>query len=157
MQLIFSCAYHKLEGKHVLFAQGFHCTGMPIKVRAAQPTWSILRPSPHPPRGAGARVRVYVWSDGEGGDGCGDEVHLHVCRALKAANMISKHWECTAVGPMVLVVCIAEHATFVTVSQCRIALRFQFPHVNSLAMCSGVQKRQFEHIETAAPRTRSAN
>jgi len=33
-KLIFSCAYHKLEGKHVLFAQGFHCTGMPIKACA---------------------------------------------------------------------------------------------------------------------------
>lgn len=31
-QLIFASAFHKLVGKRVLFAQGFHCTGMPIKV-----------------------------------------------------------------------------------------------------------------------------
>jgi len=32
-QLEFACAYHRLTGKRVLFPQGFHCTGMPIKVR----------------------------------------------------------------------------------------------------------------------------
>ena len=33
LQLEFACAYHRLTGKRVLFPQGFHCTGMPIKVR----------------------------------------------------------------------------------------------------------------------------
>ena len=33
MQLEFAVAYHRLLGKNVLFPQGFHCTGMPIKVR----------------------------------------------------------------------------------------------------------------------------
>lgn len=32
MQLEFAAAYHRLCGKRVLFGQGFHCTGMPIKV-----------------------------------------------------------------------------------------------------------------------------
>lgn len=32
-KLEFASAYHRLCGKNVLFAQGFHCTGMPIKVR----------------------------------------------------------------------------------------------------------------------------
>lgn len=31
-KLEFASAYHRLCGKNVLFAQGFHCTGMPIKV-----------------------------------------------------------------------------------------------------------------------------
>ena len=31
-QLVFASAFHKLLGKKVLFPQGFHCTGMPIKV-----------------------------------------------------------------------------------------------------------------------------
>lgn len=34
MQLEFACAYHRLDGKRVLFPQGFHCTGMPIKACA---------------------------------------------------------------------------------------------------------------------------
>lgn len=34
-KLEFASAYHRLCGKNVLFAQGFHCTGMPIKVRRA--------------------------------------------------------------------------------------------------------------------------
>ena len=34
-KLEFASAYHRLCGKNVLFAQGFHCTGMPIKVRQA--------------------------------------------------------------------------------------------------------------------------
>lgn len=33
MQLEFACSYHRLCGDRVLFPQGFHCTGMPIKVR----------------------------------------------------------------------------------------------------------------------------
>lgn len=33
LQLEFACAYHRLTGKRVLFPQGFHCTGMPIKVQ----------------------------------------------------------------------------------------------------------------------------
>jgi hypothetical protein len=33
LQLVFASGYHKLVGKQVLFPQGFHCTGMPIKVR----------------------------------------------------------------------------------------------------------------------------
>jgi hypothetical protein len=32
LQLVFASGYHKLVGKRVLFPQGFHCTGMPIKV-----------------------------------------------------------------------------------------------------------------------------
>jgi leucyl-tRNA synthetase len=32
-KLEFASAYHRLCGKNVLFPQGFHCTGMPIKVR----------------------------------------------------------------------------------------------------------------------------
>jgi hypothetical protein len=36
VQLVFASAFWKLDGKHVLFAQGFHCTGMPIKVRIVQ-------------------------------------------------------------------------------------------------------------------------
>lgn len=31
-KLEFASAYHRLCGKQVLFPQGFHCTGMPIKV-----------------------------------------------------------------------------------------------------------------------------
>lgn len=31
-KLEFKCAYERLQGKNVLFPQGFHCTGMPIKV-----------------------------------------------------------------------------------------------------------------------------
>lgn len=34
LQLEFAAAYHRLCGKRVLFGQGFHCTGMPIKVGA---------------------------------------------------------------------------------------------------------------------------
>lgn len=33
-KLVFASAFWKLDGKHVLFAQGFHCTGMPIKACA---------------------------------------------------------------------------------------------------------------------------
>lgn len=33
-KLEFAAAYHRLCGKNVLFPQGFHCTGMPIKVCA---------------------------------------------------------------------------------------------------------------------------
>ena len=33
-QLEFASAYHRLCGKKVLFPQGFHCTGMPIKACA---------------------------------------------------------------------------------------------------------------------------
>lgn len=33
-QLEFASAYHRLCGKRVLFPQGFHCTGMPIKACA---------------------------------------------------------------------------------------------------------------------------
>lgn len=29
----FACAYHRLRGANALFPFGFHCTGMPIKVR----------------------------------------------------------------------------------------------------------------------------
>lgn len=32
-KLEFAAAYHRLRGDNVLFPQGFHCTGMPIKVR----------------------------------------------------------------------------------------------------------------------------
>lgn len=34
MQLEFASAYHRLCGRRVLFPQGFHCTGMPIKACA---------------------------------------------------------------------------------------------------------------------------
>ena len=34
LQLEFASAYHRLCGKRVLFPQGFHCTGMPIKACA---------------------------------------------------------------------------------------------------------------------------
>lgn len=33
-KLEFAAAYHRLTGKNVLFPQGFHCTGMPIKACA---------------------------------------------------------------------------------------------------------------------------
>ena len=33
-KLEFASAYHRLRGEHVLFPQGFHCTGMPIKACA---------------------------------------------------------------------------------------------------------------------------
>lgn len=33
-KLEFAAAYHRLRGDNVLFPQGFHCTGMPIKARA---------------------------------------------------------------------------------------------------------------------------
>ena len=33
VQLEFACAYQRLCKRKVLFPQGFHCTGMPIKVR----------------------------------------------------------------------------------------------------------------------------
>ena len=33
-QLEFAAAYHRLCGRRVLFPQGFHCTGMPIKACA---------------------------------------------------------------------------------------------------------------------------
>ena len=33
-QLEFASAYHRLCGRRVLFPQGFHCTGMPIKACA---------------------------------------------------------------------------------------------------------------------------
>ena len=36
LQLEFAAAYQRLIGKRVLFPQGFHCTGMPIKVRACK-------------------------------------------------------------------------------------------------------------------------
>ena len=38
-QLEFAVAYHRLLGKNVLFPQGFHCTGMPIKVIQLMETW----------------------------------------------------------------------------------------------------------------------
>jgi hypothetical protein len=34
VQLEFACAYRRLCGQRVLFPQGFHCTGMPIKACA---------------------------------------------------------------------------------------------------------------------------
>ena len=34
-KLEIAAAYHRLCGENVLFPQGFHCTGMPIKVRPA--------------------------------------------------------------------------------------------------------------------------
>lgn len=34
-QLEFASAYHRLRGRRVLFGQGFHCTGMPIKAGKA--------------------------------------------------------------------------------------------------------------------------
>lgn len=36
VQLEFAAAYHRLCGKRVLFGQGFHCTGMPIKVGSSR-------------------------------------------------------------------------------------------------------------------------
>jgi leucyl-tRNA synthetase len=33
-KLEFAAAYHRMQGKHVLFPFGFHCTGMPIKAAA---------------------------------------------------------------------------------------------------------------------------
>lgn len=42
-QLEFAAAYHRLCGKRVLFPQGFHCTGMPIKVRCCMcRLWPLL-------------------------------------------------------------------------------------------------------------------
>ena len=35
LQLEFATAFHRLQGKNSLFPQGFHCTGMPIKVGVA--------------------------------------------------------------------------------------------------------------------------
>ncbi len=40
-KLEFAAAYHRLCGKHVLFPQGFHCTGMPIKACADKLTYEI--------------------------------------------------------------------------------------------------------------------
>jgi len=37
LQLEFATAFHRLCGKKVLFPQGFHCTGMPIKVPKLAP------------------------------------------------------------------------------------------------------------------------
>jgi hypothetical protein len=39
-KLEFAAAYHRLCGRNVLFPQGFHCTGMPIKAR-----WAAVRQS----------------------------------------------------------------------------------------------------------------
>ncbi len=43
LQLVFAAAFHKLDGKRVLFPQGFHCTGMPIKVHMGSLTCSTLQ------------------------------------------------------------------------------------------------------------------
>jgi len=40
LQLEFATAFHRLCGKKVLFPQGFHCTGMPIKVPKFH-SWAI--------------------------------------------------------------------------------------------------------------------
>ena len=40
-KLEFASAYHRLSGKNVLFPQGFHCTGMPIKACADKLTREI--------------------------------------------------------------------------------------------------------------------
>jgi len=40
-KLEFACAYHRLCGKRVLFPQGFHCTGMPIKACADKLTYEL--------------------------------------------------------------------------------------------------------------------
>lgn len=40
-KLEFAAAYHRLCGKKVLFPQGFHCTGMPIKACADKLTYEI--------------------------------------------------------------------------------------------------------------------
>ena len=55
-KLEFAAAYHRLCGKNVLFPQGFHCTGMPIKVgweapavRAGlRPCWAPGQKQPEP-------------------------------------------------------------------------------------------------------------
>lgn len=42
----FAAAYERMLGKRVLFPQGFHCTGMPIKVgrkkRKCHSVWTFL-------------------------------------------------------------------------------------------------------------------
>jgi len=42
-KLEFACAYHRLCGKRVLFPQGFHCTGMPIKACADKLSHELQR------------------------------------------------------------------------------------------------------------------
>lgn len=42
LQLEFACAFHRLCGKKVLFPQGFHCTGMPIKVCTCSSVFTTL-------------------------------------------------------------------------------------------------------------------
>ena len=49
VQLEFACAYHRLCGQRVLFPQGFHCTGMPIKA-CADKLDNELRTYGNPPR-----------------------------------------------------------------------------------------------------------
>ena len=52
LQLVFASGYHKLVGKQVLFPQGFHCTGMPIKVGPAATLFpaQMLAADEHPQR-----------------------------------------------------------------------------------------------------------
>jgi leucyl-tRNA synthetase len=38
----FAVGYRRLKGKRALFPFGFHCTGMPIKVRLASTTRTCL-------------------------------------------------------------------------------------------------------------------
>ena len=49
LQLEFASAYHRLCGKRVLFAQGFHCTGMPIKVDLSIWCMRVFQTVPPPP------------------------------------------------------------------------------------------------------------
>lgn len=47
----------------MLFAQGFHCTGMPIKVRRMLTQSAAARPPPHAAaRSGGCTSRIWVWA-----------------------------------------------------------------------------------------------
>ena len=70
-QLEFASAYHRLCGKKVLFPQGFHCTGMPIKACADKLDYELSTygcPPQFPAEDAEARLHaaphhhIWLWS-----------------------------------------------------------------------------------------------
>ena len=71
-KLEFASAYHRLCGKNVLFPQGFHCTGMPIKACADKLAREI-KTYGCPPKFPTAEEEEEAANGGDGSNNNGDE------------------------------------------------------------------------------------
>ena len=76
LQLVFASGYHKLVGKQVLFPQGFHCTGMPIKVRPA----ATLQP-----------LQTLATCDHPQRPGSSHQMTVNVCRRAPTSSSTRSH------------------------------------------------------------------